>query len=168
MSLGFSVERGVGGTAFRMGIHNGYDLSTRQGLTKAMETIRRLKPRNVHVSPPCHPWTTLSNAWTSPQQQEALKSRRKHSRRILGNCLKLIQLQRQELQGQSGVDAECHAGGEHPLRAMSWKEPSLRRMVKLCGDDRFRCDGCRFGMKSVKDGRFIQKPWGWLRACAHG
>lgn len=42
----------AGGQAFRMGIHNGYDLATKAGLTKALETLRQLRPRYLHVSPP--------------------------------------------------------------------------------------------------------------------
>ena len=53
------------------------------------------------------------------------------------------------------------AGGEQPLRALSWKEPSVWRMTQLCGP-RFRVDGCMFGMTNPKAGNLIQKYWGWF------
>ena len=160
--LSKAVEQ-AGGRAFRMGIHNGFDLSTKAGLVKAMAKIRELKPRYVHVSPPCNPWTSLQNACQGhADRMKRLQVKRQHGRRILRNCLKLIQLQRQELDGQTGLASENHAGGEHPLRALSWNEPSMRKMVQLCGGERFRCDGCRFGMYSDKSQAPIQKPWGWF------
>ena len=136
----------AGGKAYRMGLYNGFDLSTRSGFTKAAATLRRLRPRYIHVSPPCDPWTSQNNM--NQRTEEArlkLEARRHDSRKILRHCLQLIQIQSQELNGQSGCRADCltgHAGGEHPLRATSWKEPSFRKMVRLCGDERFRVDGC--------------------------
>ena len=135
--LSKAVEQ-AGGRAFRMGIHNGFDLSTKAGLVKAMAKIRELKPRYVHVSPPCNPWTSLQNACQGhADRMKRLQVKRQHGRRILRNCLKLIQLQRQELDGQTGLASENHAGGEHPLRALSWNEPSMRKMVQLCGVNGF-------------------------------
>ena len=120
----------AGGKAFRMGLHNGFDLSTKSGFTKAAATLRRLRPRYVHVSPPRDPWTSQNNM--NQRTEEArlkLEARRQHSRKILRHCLQLIQIQRQELNGQSGCRADClsgHAGGEHPLRAPSRSLVSVR------------------------------------------
>ena len=82
-----------------------------------------------------------------------LRKIRKHGQRILKNCLKLIQVQRQE---------NRHAGGEQPLCATSWKEPTVRKMVRLCCPEKFRCDGCRFEMWSERCILPIKKPWGWF------
>ena len=41
----------------------------------------------------------------------------------------------------------------------------MRRMVKLCGNEKIRCDGCQFGMRSLKSGLPVQKPWGWFSSC---
>ena len=179
--LSNAVER-AGGKAYRIGLHNGFDLATKAGFTKALALLRRHRPRYLHVSPPCDPWTSLTNAQQrTPQQTQNLQRKREHGRLILKNCLKLLQVQRQELNGQSSV-GDCqggHGGGEQPLRAASWHEPTVRKMVQICGGTRFRCDGCRFNLRSPRTGVPIQKPWGWFssmpamrkeleRTCQHG
>ena len=141
--LSQAVEQ-AGGRVYRMGLHNGYDLSTKVGFTKALATLRRLRPRYVHVSPPCHPWSSLMNACQrTPEQRQQLLERRKNSRKILKHCEKLVMVQRQELHGQTGCGRALsgHAGGEHPLRASSWKEPSMRRMVRRFSGVMVACSG---------------------------
>ena len=156
----------AGGRAFRMGLHNGYDLTTKAGLAKAVRKLKELRPRYLHVSPPCFPWSSATNgALGNPDTLAKLLQNRKQGRKILKGCLKLIEVQRQEIQGQSSMcsgSSAGHAGGEHPLCAHSWKEPSMRRMVALCGGEKFRVDGCRFGMYSKRAEGPIQKPWGWF------
>ena len=158
--LGEAVEQ-AGGSIFRMGLHNGFDLATRAGLVKALAALRKMRPRYLHVSPPCYPWTSVNHTnQKDPNQIRKLQEKQSHGRLILRNCLKLIQVLRQELDGQSGMGPDCqeaHAGGEQPLRTSSWKEKS---MLRLCGE-RFRCDGCQFGLENRK-GLPIQKPWGWF------
>ena len=115
--LSEAVER-AGGKAFRIGLHNGYDLATKAGLVKALATLREIRPRYVHVSPPCFPFSSLSHTnRRNPKQVQDLERKQEHGRLILKNCYKIIQVQRQELQGESGTGPDCHAGGEQPLRA---------------------------------------------------
>lgn len=52
--LAAAVER-QGGTVMRLGLHNGYDMSTGRGLLDALTVVRRVPPRSVHMSPPCFP-----------------------------------------------------------------------------------------------------------------
>ena len=147
----------LGGSAMRLGVHNGFDLGTRAGLTKALQVVRKLRPRYAHFSPPCDPWTSMNNAnQNTIDQVLRLEEKRRVSRRLLKNCRTIMEVQMQELQGD--------AGGEHPLRAQSWSEVSWKHMCKL-GSGRFRVDGCMFGCKSPKSGRPLQKPWGWFSSC---
>ena len=37
----------------------------------------------------------------------------------------------------------------------------MRKMLRLCGE-RFRCDGCQFGLRDKGTDLFVQKPWGWF------
>ena len=144
----------AGGRAFRMGIHNGHDLSTKAGVAKAIRKFKELRPRYLHVSPPCFPWSTATNgALGNATMLAKLQQNRQHGRKILKGCAKLVEIQRQELRGQTSMCPDSsagHAGGEHPLCALSWREPSMRRMVSLCGGEKFRVDGCRFGMYSER------------------
>lgn len=149
----------AGGTVERWGCHNGYDLSTKSGCVKALKRLKQVRPRYVHISPPCDPWSIMQNANQRTQDQvQNLIEKQKYGRRILKNCRKIVAMQRQEIRGD--------AGGEQPLRAMSWKEPSVRHMLQLCGS-RFRCDGCMFGMKNPKTGHLLQKSWGWFSSSEH-
>ena len=84
--------REAGGKAMAIGLHNGYDMSTMQGFRQAAKLVRELRPRYLHVSPPCDPWTAF---WTCHQrnaeQVAKLKQRRQVSRRLLRNCRRLLE-----------------------------------------------------------------------------
>lgn len=142
------VER-QGGKGMRLGPHNGYDLSTRQGFLKAAKVFREYKPRKAHFSPPCFPWTQMQNInQRTPEQCAELMEKRAHSRKMLKNLEKLAEIQYYELGGD--------LGGEQPWTAKSWGERSWNRMAKIAGG-RFRVDGCRFGMTHPKSGLLLQK-----------
>lgn len=162
--LSEAVER-LGGTTVRLGLHNGFDMSTKSGLRKALALLRRVKPRYVHLSPPCFPFTIMQNAnQRTPEQKQQLEMKRNHGRKILENCCKLLEVQIQELGCQGGFshDGEMHdGGGEQPLRALSWKEPALRKASAMCGG-RFRVDGCCHGLIDGKTNKLMQKSFGWL------
>ena len=100
--LSEAVER-LGGTTIRLGLHNGFDMSTKTGPRKALALLRRVKPRYVHVSPPCFPFSIIQNAnQRTPEQEDHLESKRNHGRKILDNCCKLLEVQIQELGCQGG------------------------------------------------------------------
>lgn len=178
--------RDAGGKAVSIGLHNGYDLTTLSGFRKAVSLIRCLKPRYVHFSPPCDPWTAFQNCNQRTEEQvRKLSERRRTSRKLLRNCRRLLEIQLQELEGQCGFvptepksQRERHAGGEHPLHAQSWSVPDMRTMARLCGN-RFTVHGCQHGMRSLVTGEIVKKPWGWFsthqgirkalgRVCNHG
>ena len=74
--LAAAVER-QGGTVLRLGLHNGYDMSTRRGLLGALAVVRRVRPRYVHMSPPCFPFSVMQNAnQRTPEQIEALERKK--------------------------------------------------------------------------------------------
>lgn len=141
----------MGGTGVRTGLHNGFDLSTKSGLRRAVVELRRLRPRLLWCSPPCTDWSAVTNAQSQPHQRERLMERRRKSRRILEACEKLIAIQVRELDGSFAF--------EHPLMAQSWSEECCQRIVSL-GEGRFRVDGCRYGMVSSKTRHPVLKAWG--------
>ena len=151
-----------------IGIHNGYDLSTAHGLKKALALVRDTRPKYLHVSPPCGPWTSLQNAnQRNPNQIHRLAEQRLHSRRLIKNCCKLVEVQRQEGRRDAGYsepqrDTGRHAGGEHPLRATSWHLPEFREMLRLCGGERFTVHGCMHGLRNPQTGVQQLKSWGWF------
>ena len=155
--------RETGGRAMSIGVHNGYDLSTSEGFRRVLALVRETKPRYIHVSPLCGPWTSLQNLNVNRQdQQRRLIQERVCSRRLLKNCCRLIAVQRQEVQCGAGCSFEGHAGGEHPHRASSWKLPEMKEMVRLCGGKRFVVHGCEHGLRDATSGKLHKKPWGWF------
>ena len=55
-NLGKEVEK-QGGKVLRLGPHNGFDLTTKEGFRKAAQAFRTYRPRHGHFSPACFPWT---------------------------------------------------------------------------------------------------------------
>ena len=92
----------------RVGLHNGFDLSTKAGFTKACHLLRERRPRYLHVSPSCDAWSIINNAnQRNPQQVQRLEERRNHGRKILKHCAKLMEIQIQELRVTAGVNIHC-------------------------------------------------------------
>ena len=144
----------MGGCAMRMGIHNGFDLSTRKGFLEAAKVFRKVKPRKAHFLPPCFPWSQFQNLnQRTPEQCADLQQKREHSRKLLKNLEKLAEIQHYELGGD--------ISGEQPWKAGAWKEKTWSRMAKMAGG-KFRVDGCRFGMKNPKTQKLFQKGWGFF------
>ena len=180
--------REEGGKAMAIGVHNGYDLTTKEGFRRAAELVRKARPRYLHISPPCGPWSPLRNLVSRHQNQEQqriqLGREQLHSRKLLKHCRKLCEIQRKELNGAAGgsllgEEDRHHAGGEQPLRARSWQLSEFRDMDHMCGGERFSVDGCMHGLRNGKTGDLIRKPWEWFsslpairtaleRQCAHG
>ena len=153
-----------GGQAMAIGPHNGYDLTKKSGLVKAMNLIKRRKPRYVHISPPCFPWSPMQNCnQRTEQQQEDLQRKRLESKKLITNCRKLCELQLRQMQGHFGglARVDRHVGGEHPLRAGSWERTDMGKMADMCGG-RFAVYGCQHGMHDPKDDVSLQKAWGWF------
>ena len=86
-----------------IGVHNGYQLETLSGFRKAVELLRRLKPRYLHVSPPCDPWTAFHCNQRIEEQRRRLGEKRTVSKKLLRNCRRLVEIQVQELNGECGL-----------------------------------------------------------------
>jgi hypothetical protein len=68
------------GKAMSIGVHNGHDLSTLKGFRAAAHLIRTCRPKYLHISPPCDPWTAVQTCIQSnPEQEHQLQERRRHS-----------------------------------------------------------------------------------------
>ena len=125
----------AGGHAMAIGLHNDYDLATRRGFVRAAALIRQRKPKYLHVSPPCFPWTPLQNCnQKTDKQKHSLQEKRRYSHRIMLNIKRLCQLQHDEMNGHVGTTEDPreqrHFGGEHPLRASSWKQTVMGKLAR--------------------------------------
>ena len=141
-------------------------------MRRALTLVRETKREYLHVSPPCGPWTSLQNDnQRNPQQIRRLTEQRLYSRRIMKNCCKLVEVQRSEGSRNAGcsevqITESGHAGGKHPLRSSSWQLPEFRKMIRICGGERFTVRGCMHGLKESQTGRLHLKPWGWFQSMA--
>ena len=159
-----SAVKQQGGQAMAIGLHNGYDMSTKGGLVRAMKLVKKRKPRYVHISPPCFPWSPYQNCnQKTEKQRENLEAKQRMSRKLIQNCRKLCEFQLQQVQGHCGGTAvtDRHVGGEHPLRASSWDSTDMGKMANMCGG-RFTVYGCQHGLIDPKSGLSLQKAWGWF------
>ena len=154
-----SAVRELGGTAIALGPHNGCDLTTMDGYRKVLRIVRKLRPRYLHMSPPCYLWSPMQNC--SIKQGVRLEQflwDRNVSKKLISRCCRILEVQLFELDGDGG--------GEHPLAAQSWKHTELGRMAKKCGG-RFSVYGCCHGMFHPVTKKFLRKPWGWFSTSKH-
>ena len=112
--------RDLGGKALALGLHNGYDFLTVEGYKRALQTIRHLRPRYLHISPPCFLCSSFQNCTKRDEtKQEEFLSKQISSKKLITRRRRLLEVQLEELDGQGGHTEEFHGGGEHPLRAQS-------------------------------------------------
>ena len=69
---------GHSGSAHRLSIWNGYDLTTNSGLKAVFDKIDVLRPEHVWLSPDCGPYSIMQNVnQRTPEQCEALAEKRR-------------------------------------------------------------------------------------------
>ena len=154
-----SAVRELGGTAIALGPHNGCDLTTMAGYRKVLRIVRKLRPRYLHISPPCYLWSPMQNCSIKQGVRlEQFLRDRNLSKKLISRCCRALEIQLFELNGDGG--------GEHPLAAQSWKHTELGRMAKKCGG-RFSVYGCCHGMLHPFTKKFLRKPWGWFSTSKH-
>ena len=144
-----------GGKAMRLGLHNGYDLSTQAGLQKALRVVFVHKPRWIWFSPPCGPTSPIQHLnERTPEMQERSRKRKRKSKAIATNCTVLAK--------------EQHAcgrrfGWEWPRVNEAWQFPAVRALFShLESNDqlhRAKLDGCMVGVRASDNGLCMKKPW---------
>ena len=86
--------REFGGKAMSIGVRNGYDLSTLKGFQSAAKLIRTCRPKYLHISPPCDPWTAVQTCnQRNPEQVHQLQERRQVTQKLLRNLRRLVEIQ---------------------------------------------------------------------------
>ena len=78
--------------AERLSLWNGCDLSTNEGIRKAVQVIDLKRPRNVWLSPVCGPYSLMQNAnQRTPEQVEALQEKRRHAlKQYVGSFIPML------------------------------------------------------------------------------
>jgi hypothetical protein len=101
-----------GGKAYRINLADGYALSTRNGVDKAIHWVRQNKPREAWISLPCGPWSVMQNMnQRTPEQIQRLNKKRNHSKRMIKLMVEIIQVL---------IEIGCKPVYEWPLRCSGW------------------------------------------------
>ena len=142
-----------GGTAFRAGLHNGFDLMTEHGTQMAINAVNRLKPRLLWVSFPCGPTSPIQalNERT-PEGLKKSRERIRRSKKLVRNGIKVM-------------NAQILAGGqivqEWPRHNRAWFFPEIcdfwQAMQQIDRYEDVHLDGCCYGLQ-VPEG-LLRKPW---------
>ena len=135
---------------YRISEWNGFDMSTKDGLEKARELRRKLRPQHLWTSVPCGPWSTIQNLNQKTEKQRLkLQEKRVKSLRIIRNALTLI-----KDQVLDGGDAHW----EWPKECLGYKLPVVNEFFDEFGMYEAITNGCMVGLKGPK-GKPIAKPW---------
>ena len=87
------ARTGRSDAAGRSSLWCGHDLATSAGLSKVLEQIHVLRPRNVWVSPPCGPYSPLQHVnQRTPSQIRDLKAKRATAQRIYESTLEIVKV----------------------------------------------------------------------------
>ena len=124
-SLLSQVVEQFGGTSERIGLFNGFDMSTSKGLEKARRLVAQRRPRWLWFALPCGPTSPIQhlNELTPEGLARSLKRKQK-SRKTCRNCVKLA-----EEHVLEGGDI----GWEWPRNNEAWYFPEVKRFMKFYG-----------------------------------
>lgn len=79
-----------GGVGYRVGVHNGMDLTTNMGYERARQFANEVRPRWMMISTPCGPTSNIQNLnQKTPRQIKHLKQKRRKARTIVKHALAL-------------------------------------------------------------------------------
>ena len=149
------LETAGPGSAARVSQFNGHDMSTNAGLEKARALRRKLKPKDLWVSVPCGPWSTMQNInQRTAAQIEELRQKRKRSVKLIKNVLVLMA---DHLEDEEIPEADVH--WEWPRYATAYDLPLLKNFFLKYGFLTADLDGCRVGAAAVDTGEKIRKMW---------
>lgn len=83
-----------GGKAERVGLHNNMNMTTEKGYSRASAMCDAFRPRYLHLSPVCGPTSPIQHLnERTEEQKRRLEQKRKMSRRMAKNCVRLAKEQ---------------------------------------------------------------------------
>ena len=142
--------------AKRVTLETGYNFKKKGCVSKVLKKIRKSPPSKVWVSIPCTAWSSIQNFNRKPSQQKALAKKRKTSRQLLRNVLKVLKML---------VGISCHIYFEWPTRCQGWRLPELSAFRVECiarghAVHNVKIDGCMYNLMSREEpGLRLRKSW---------
>ena len=138
------------GAAHRLSIWNGFDLTTNDGLKGILQSIDRLKPERVWLSPECGPYSVMQNInqW-SPEQKEKLAEKRRVALKQYTACAIIFHYCLQK-----GI----HATWELSQSCQAWRLPLFQEIQRRHVVHFSNIRGCQVNLRD-KMGNLISKGW---------
>ncbi|CAK8996451.1 Retrovirus-related Pol polyprotein from transposon RE1 (Retro element 1) (AtRE1) [Includes: Protease RE1, partial [Durusdinium trenchii] len=140
--------------AIRVGLP-AHDLSNSKDTEEIIAMIHDLRPKMMWISLPCGPYSPIQHIFNqaTPEQEAALLLRKKRSRKLIRNALRLVKTQLEE--GR-------HVCWEWPQNNGGWRLPELKVLYDLMNQFKethhAHIHGCAFGVKNAV-GMPLKKPW---------
>ena len=97
-------------------------------------------PFLVIGSPLCTDWSTMMNLNWRNMSEEDIESRMKSARKHLKSCIQVYRHQ------ASNNRYFLH---EHPSAAGSWKEPNMKRPIRMQDSILTKADQCQYGLNTT-------------------
>ena len=136
--------------AERLSLWNGCDLSTNEGIRKAVQVIDLKKPRNVWMSPICGPYSIMQNAnQRTPEQVEDLQEKRRYALKQYVGCCIIYSY---------AVRSGSHVTWEWSQTCQGWRLPIIQALQKRHNPWFAVIRGCRVNMRNQEQ-QFVQKGW---------
>ena len=130
-----------------------HDVLTRQGMQRCIEYARKHPGTHLWASIPCTPWSNIQNLnlhLYGESFETYLNQEKEKSLKVMGKFFTLARIIR-ELGGTI-----CF---EWPKDSSGWKELLTQRWIKELETETLRVDGCSMGLRSLKTGLLLYKPW---------
>ena len=144
------ARTGRSDAACRSSLWCGHDLATSAGLSRVLEQIRALRPKQVWISPPCGPYSPLQNVnQRTPAQVQDLKHKRAIAQRIYGSTLEIAKV---------CIQLGIHITVELSERCEAWRLPVFQKLRFEMGLYTAVTKGCAVGLKGW-EGALMQKGW---------
>ena len=143
----------AGGSAFSMGLWNQFDFARPAAVKKAREYVQQHRPRRVHLSPPCTPFSIIQAVnQRSAEQRASLQKKRTWGTRVMNHMIEV---------GLYALSLGCEISFEHPANATSWNSvAALRELRRQLVE--VTVAGCAWGMTDPETGDAVYKNWRFL------
>jgi hypothetical protein len=143
--------------AERLTLETGWDFRKASAGRTAIFEAQHKNVMKVWLSLPCTPWSSIQNLnLNRPSAVRKKEKGREESHRMLHVCLPVLR-----------VVTLCNGGDfyfEWPTGCHGWHAPELLQFqaaIKHQGRKVYKCrvDGCAYGMRSKRTGRYLRKQW---------
>lgn len=150
LSAQIQREAGREDAAVRCSFWNGCDLGTGEGVKLIMSIIQEKRPKHVHISPECGPYSPMQNLnqKTAAQKQELEQKRRAALKQYVGaSCV-----------FQFCIQMGIHVTWEWAEKCQAWRLPMIQRLIEKYSLFVATTHGCQVNLRNG-NGNLMKKGW---------